>query len=85
MDLTPENFISRIKNMEKSDRNKLKLKELIDLIVQAPLYTYDENATMKNIENDIARMAGRLDTVLDAASTLILNDTIWNFDVNSMN
>ena len=54
--------------MDKSERNKLKLKELVDLIVQAPLYTYDENATMKNMEADIARLAGRLDTVFDTAS-----------------
>ena len=55
-ELTPTNFIQRIKDMDKSERNKLKLKEVLDLIVQAPLFTVDENAAMKNMQTEISTL-----------------------------
>ena len=53
-DLTPENFIQKIKRMDRAERNRLKAKELIDLIVEAPLFTYDDNATIQNIRTQLA-------------------------------
>ena len=55
-ELTPTNFIHRIKEMDKSERNRLKLKDLLDLIVQAPLFTIDENAAMKIMQTEISTL-----------------------------
>ena len=67
MDLTPENFIKKIKNMDKADRNKLKLKELVDLIVLAPVFTYDENAAFMNLQTEVTRLAANFTTISDMA------------------
>ena len=60
-DLTPENFIQKIKEMDKADRNKLKVKELIDLIVQIPNVPINEDARMlKGMKDDIALLGANL-------------------------
>ena len=64
MDLTPENFIMKIKEMDKADRNKLKLKDLIDLIVKAPLAQNDENSALNLFQAQMQRMQ-RIDSFVD--------------------
>ena len=66
-ELTPENFIKKIKVMEPAERNKLKLKDLINLIVSAPLFTYDDDATIVNMRTQITNLAAKFDAFSELA------------------
>lgn len=84
MDLTPENFIAKIKSMDRAERTKLKLKDLIDLIVQAPMYTYDDNAAVMNLETSLTSLTARFDAfstmcqsnVVEIAQLKVRNDEL---------
>ena len=56
MDLTPVNFISKIKAMDRAERLKLKVKDLIDLIV-----LYDDNVAITNLETSFQSLSARFD------------------------
>ena len=51
-ELTPVNFIQKIKAMDKATRNQLKLKDLVNLIVQAP----NEIANPGNMQHEINQL-----------------------------
>ena len=67
-DLTPENFIKKIKMMDAAERNQLKLKNLIALIVNAPLFTYDDDATIINMRTEMNNLAAQFRVISTIAT-----------------
>ena len=65
LNLTPLNFIQRIKEMDKAERNKLKLKELIDIILQAP---DDSGSTLQQLQTDMALLGANVRTIGNLAA-----------------
>ena len=70
-DLTPTNFIQRIKEMEKADRNKIKLKDLIDIIMQAPTSTppppNNNMEVLAQLQTDMALLAANMANMANMA------------------
>ena len=70
-DLTPTNFIQRIKEMDKADRNKIKLKDLIDIIMQAPTTTppppNNNMEVLAQLQTDMALLAANMATIRNVA------------------
>ena len=67
-DLTPENFIKKIKSMNRAEQNQLKLKDILDLIMKAPLFTYDDNATIQNIQTQLASLSAESKSTKELAT-----------------
>ena len=66
-DLTPNNFIERIKLMDKAERGKISAKKLIELIVQCPDKP-DDDMRIENMQLLIQGMKNSLDHVIDTSN-----------------
>ena len=67
-ELTSENFIKKIKMMDAAERNQLKLKNLIALIVNAPLFTYDDDATIVNMRTEMNNLVAKFEVISNIAT-----------------
>ena len=66
-DLTPNNFIERIKLMDKAERGKISAKKLIELIVQCPDKP-DDDMRIEYMQLLIQGMKNSLDHVIDTSN-----------------
>ena len=67
-DLTPFNFVARIKEMDKAERGRIATKKFIELIVQLPDSDRETDLKMSNLELVVQGFKGTLDHVLATAN-----------------
>ena len=68
-DLTPENFVTLIKAMDKPDRQRITAKKLIELIVQSPDLSYENWSKVKTMEMHMADIKATIEHTKQQADT----------------
>ena len=67
-DLTPVNFIARIKSMDEADRVKITKKRLMELIMQFPEPENENQLKVENLHLLIQSMKNSLDHVTEISN-----------------